>query len=318
MASWTSSDSLPDLKELEKKIGRKTPESLVVSIRDHAMDCDEKGDQNDIDKDNESFSEKIQHLKREMRGLRRADVQILWQLVAVHEGLEALRWLEEEPGGALASGASSLTGSQSSLGTAEGACWPSLTPSSPVHGECSPPRTEPAGVPLSPQQETPQAANQKGQSLPKPALWSEEAGSTSGPAGPERGVRDLMWSIGRNKRTPSCSTGPDPGGSDTGTPPGTCSQGSGSLPTAPQDYQNSTQAVRTALDNKRPKRGSGGGSAPTNHKGETKTRGDVAEGRVQRAAGRQGGEEELSVEAALFGYDAQWRWVESQDDVTFL
>jgi hypothetical protein len=63
------------------------------------------------------------------RGLRRADVQILWQLVAVHEGLEALRWLEEEPGGALASGASSLTGSQSSLGTAEGACWPSLTPS---------------------------------------------------------------------------------------------------------------------------------------------------------------------------------------------
>ncbi|CAL8311429.1 unnamed protein product [Gadus morhua 'NCC'] len=190
------------------------------------MDCNEKGDQNDIDKDNESFSEKIQHLKREMRGLRRADVQILWQLVAVHEGLEALRWLEEEPGGALASGASSLTGSQSSLGTAEGACWPSLTPSSPVHGECSPPRTEPAGVPLSPLQETPQAANQKGQSLPKPALWSEEAGSTSGPAGPERGVRDLRWSIGRNKRTPSCSTSPDPGGSDTGTPPRTCSQGS--------------------------------------------------------------------------------------------
>ena len=66
MASWTSSDSLPDLKELEKKIGRKTPESLVASIRDHAMDCNEKGDQNDIDKDNESFSEKIQHLKREM------------------------------------------------------------------------------------------------------------------------------------------------------------------------------------------------------------------------------------------------------------
>jgi hypothetical protein len=49
-----------------------------------------------------------------------------------------------------------------------------------------------------------------------------------------------------------------------------------------------------------------------------KTRGDVPEGSVQRAAGRRGGEEELSVEAALFGYDAQWRWVESQDDVTFL
>ena len=92
--------------------------------------------------------------------------------------------------------------------------------------------------------------------------------------------------------------------------------------------QSGSQAAGTAPerpDRKRPTRGRGGGLAPTNHRGETKTQGDVTKGRVQRESGRRGGgeglsmeEEGLSVEEALFGYDAQWCWVESQDDVTFL
>lgn len=46
--------------------------------------------------------------------LRSADVRILRQLVAVHEGIEAMRWLMEERD-ALVSRSSSLTGSLSSL-----------------------------------------------------------------------------------------------------------------------------------------------------------------------------------------------------------
>lgn len=46
--------------------------------------------------------------------LRSADVRILQQLVAVHEGIEAMRWLMEERD-ALVSRSSSLMGSLSSL-----------------------------------------------------------------------------------------------------------------------------------------------------------------------------------------------------------
>ncbi|XP_031710751.1 leucine rich adaptor protein 1-like [Anarrhichthys ocellatus] len=52
------------------------------------------------------------------RWLRSADVKILRQLVAVQEGIEAMRWLMEERG-ALASRGSSLTSSLSSLVTVE-------------------------------------------------------------------------------------------------------------------------------------------------------------------------------------------------------
>lgn len=52
------------------------------------------------------------------RWLRSADVKILRQLVAVHEGIEAMRWLMEERG-AMVSRGSSLTGSLSSLVTVE-------------------------------------------------------------------------------------------------------------------------------------------------------------------------------------------------------
>lgn len=52
------------------------------------------------------------------RWLRCADVRILRQLVAVHEGIEAMRWLMEERDTFLSRG-SSLTGSLSSLATVE-------------------------------------------------------------------------------------------------------------------------------------------------------------------------------------------------------
>lgn len=66
-------DSLPYLKELENKIGRKTPQSLLVWIRD-AADC-EDGWRSDVERDpssafNDGFSDKIRILKQEMVKIR--------------------------------------------------------------------------------------------------------------------------------------------------------------------------------------------------------------------------------------------------------
>ncbi|KAJ0059118.1 hypothetical protein NL108_008531, partial [Boleophthalmus pectinirostris] len=52
------------------------------------------------------------------RWLRSTDVRILRQLLVVHEGIEAMRWLVEERGGSV-SQSSSLTGSLSSLITVD-------------------------------------------------------------------------------------------------------------------------------------------------------------------------------------------------------
>ncbi|XP_068456374.1 leucine rich adaptor protein 1-like [Clinocottus analis] len=123
MADEILNDSFLDLREVENKVGRKTPESLLIWMRDSA-DCEDgwrsdvvdRGDRSSAFSD--SFSDKISSLKQEMRWLRSADVKILRQLVAVHEGIEAMRWLMEERGASDSHG-SSLTGSLSSLVTVE-------------------------------------------------------------------------------------------------------------------------------------------------------------------------------------------------------
>lgn len=64
-------DSLPCLKELENKVGRKTPESLLVWMRD-AADCEDGWRSDAVDRGDrssaagDSFSDKISNLKQEM------------------------------------------------------------------------------------------------------------------------------------------------------------------------------------------------------------------------------------------------------------
>lgn len=120
MADEFLNDSLPDLKELESKVGRKTPESLLIWMKDAAADCDEawRGDVDNSNLFDDDISAKITNLKQEMRWLRFTDVRILRQLIAVHEGIEAMRWLAEERG-PCGSQSSSLTGSLSSLITVD-------------------------------------------------------------------------------------------------------------------------------------------------------------------------------------------------------
>ncbi|XP_061784385.1 uncharacterized protein [Nerophis lumbriciformis] len=115
--------TFPHLKELEGKVGRKTPESLLLWMRE---DVDSDVGQTEDRHPPDDLSSKLSHLKQEMRWLRSADVRILRQLVSVHEGIEAMRWLMLERA-TLASCDSSLTGSVSSLVTAE-EHGPSISP----------------------------------------------------------------------------------------------------------------------------------------------------------------------------------------------
>lgn len=66
--------SFPSLKELENKIGRKMPESLLVWLKDTA-DCDDvrrSSEERELSCGlSDSFSEKISTLKQEMVSINR-------------------------------------------------------------------------------------------------------------------------------------------------------------------------------------------------------------------------------------------------------
>ncbi|XP_031139683.1 leucine rich adaptor protein 1 [Sander lucioperca] len=127
MDEGTASETIPDLKDIEVKIGRKTPEGLLRWMREEASSL--RGDAklttaHDTCKDTgkKSLDEKIRKLKMEMAHLRSVDVKILQQLLAVHEGIEAVKWLLEERS-TLTSRCSSLTSSQYSLGEGPDTSW---------------------------------------------------------------------------------------------------------------------------------------------------------------------------------------------------
>ncbi|XP_072245213.1 leucine rich adaptor protein 1 [Leuresthes tenuis] len=127
MDEGSVSETIPDLKDLEVKIGRKTPEGLLRCMREEASSL--RGDAkvttpHDISEETgrKSLDEKIRKLKMEMAHLRSVDVKILQQLLAVHEGIEAVKWLMEERS-TLTSRCSSLTSSQYSLGEGPDTSW---------------------------------------------------------------------------------------------------------------------------------------------------------------------------------------------------
>ncbi|CAL8269724.1 unnamed protein product [Arctogadus glacialis] len=114
---------LPDLRDIEVKIGRKIPEGLIKCMRDEASSM--KGHEiaaADRDAGKKGLDEKIRKLKIDMAFLRSLDVNILQQLLALHEGMEAVRWLAEERS-TLNSRCSSLTSSQYSLGEGPDTSW---------------------------------------------------------------------------------------------------------------------------------------------------------------------------------------------------
>uniref|UniRef100_A0A3Q3LSM7 Leucine rich adaptor protein 1 n=2 Tax=Mastacembelus armatus TaxID=205130 RepID=A0A3Q3LSM7_9TELE len=127
MDEGTASESIPDLKDIEVKIGRKTPEGLLRWLREETSSL--RGDNkltaaHDTSKETgkKSLDEKLRKLRIEMAHLRSVDVKILQQLLAVHEGIEAVKWLLEERS-TLTSRCSSLTSSQYSLGEGPDTSW---------------------------------------------------------------------------------------------------------------------------------------------------------------------------------------------------
>ncbi|XP_028260202.1 leucine rich adaptor protein 1 [Parambassis ranga] len=129
MDEGTASETIPDLKDIEAKIGRKTPEGLLRWMREEASSArgDAKlaaahDDTNKGETGKKSLDEKIRKLKMEMALLRSVDVKILQQLLAVNEGIEAVKWLLEERS-TLTSRCSSLTSSQYSLGEGPDTSW---------------------------------------------------------------------------------------------------------------------------------------------------------------------------------------------------
>ncbi|KAF3858650.1 hypothetical protein F7725_011851 [Dissostichus mawsoni] len=272
MAEETFNESFPDLKEVENKVGRKTPESLLIWMRDAADG--ENGWRSDV------------------RCLRSADVRILRQLVAVHEGIEAMRWLMEDRG-ALASHGSSLTGSLSSLATVEEASMsPCRESQSPTHltetsGEESADHTLSTDDADTNHMEIQSLLKQVNQVLPPLSLKSvfphmAGDGASSSP------VNGLV----RDKFPKS----------------------------QPQDLKAGTDIVRKALLRssraKKDMRADSGNCSLT----EQSQTDHQAQESPRTSLNNTMEEEETAPnrETALLGYDAQWCWVESLDDVMFL
>ncbi|XP_070700431.1 leucine rich adaptor protein 1-like [Pempheris klunzingeri] len=309
MAEEILNDSFPDLRELENKVGRKTPESLLVWMRD-AADCEDgwrsdvvdRGDRGSALRD--SFSDKISNLRQEMRCLRSADVRILRQLVAVHEGIEAMRWLMEERD-ALVSRGSSLTGSLSSLVTME-------------EQGCS---LSPCRGSLSPTQDLTEISGEESENHHPQA----EHGDPD-----HKSYYDMLRPECAEARPPSSSTSKFEVSHSADGRRGQAPSGpAGVLVSAPQTQDSSDAAPlrgikagaesirRALLRSSRPRRevkvDAGGLALIKQSEQQTQV--------TFRDSQNKTTEEDKSSpsrETVLLGYDAQWCWVESQDDVTFL
>ncbi|XP_047584111.1 leucine rich adaptor protein 1 [Lutra lutra] len=113
----TAEFQTPDLRDVEGKVGRKTPEGLLRGLRGEW----EPGTSGALmlsgapsTGHGHSLGDKIMALRMELAYLRAIDVKILQQLLTLNEGIEAVRWLLEERG-TVTSHCSSLTSSQYSL-----------------------------------------------------------------------------------------------------------------------------------------------------------------------------------------------------------
>ncbi|XP_054457578.1 leucine rich adaptor protein 1-like [Anoplopoma fimbria] len=111
---------MPDLKDIETKLGLKVPESLVRSLAagkhpeksaaPHSVHRGRHADNADLKR----LESKMLFLKQEMDHLRAIDVKLMHQLMSINEGIESIRWMIEDKGG-VASQEGSMTGSLYSL-----------------------------------------------------------------------------------------------------------------------------------------------------------------------------------------------------------
>ncbi|XP_044883542.1 leucine rich adaptor protein 1 [Mauremys mutica] len=293
----------PDLRELESKVGRRPPEGLVRWLREDPAaallrESPARGQRRGL-------AGKIKALKLELAYLRAIDVQILQQLVVVNEGIEAVKWLLEEKG-TLTSHCSSLASSQYSLVESQ---------ETSRRGSCT--------------------------SLQDPAekLDSISVGSYLDT------LADEMDEYSHGATEPVLSSTPG----RPGIPPARLEQdwsrsdphrGLPSQPGSPQDNRKAEQEwLRMDRSSARPAQeqsardparaatqpqvanGFLGRQAPALEASQEAQGERLSRGSPARTAWRNG---QVDVEPCKLNgklhleYDAHWRWVQSQDDVTFL
>ncbi|XP_076872589.1 leucine rich adaptor protein 1-like [Brachyhypopomus gauderio] len=114
-------NTVPDFKDIEGKLGRKVPDSLIRSITEEVHKGKTDSRFTPTTKANQSTTSDLKRLeskmlllKQEMAHLRAIDVKLMHQLLSINEGIESIRWVMEERGG-VASRESSLNGSLYSL-----------------------------------------------------------------------------------------------------------------------------------------------------------------------------------------------------------
>ncbi|GAA6222468.1 leucine rich adaptor protein 1-like [Lates japonicus] len=315
MAEESFNDSFPELREVETKLGRKTPESLLSWMKD-AADCGDSWRSDVVDRGEHSsalsgsFSDKIISLKQELRWLRSADVKILRQLVAVHEGIEAMRWLMEERG-ALVSRGSSLTGSLSSLVTVE------------EHGLSVTPRRESPSPPF-PQDLTETTGEE---SAHQRSPHTDDTDSN------HKSYFDVLSPESADARPPSPFSSMFEVSRSTHLASSSPAKGlvsASSHKSQPQDLEaGQLQDIkggtirRALLRSSRARKEvkvDTGSFTVTQEPGETQTVHSLPQESFIASQNNTVEMEESAPnrEEVLLGYDAQWCWVESQDDVTFL
>uniref|UniRef100_A0A3Q2PK89 Leucine rich adaptor protein 1-like n=1 Tax=Fundulus heteroclitus TaxID=8078 RepID=A0A3Q2PK89_FUNHE len=286
-------DFCPDLIELENKIGRKTPESLLVWMKDgadgtggwdsDALDRQERG--------SDGLSDKINNLKQEMRRLRCADVRILRQLVAVHEGIETMRWLIDDRG-LLTSRSSSLTDSLSSLPPVE----EHVPSASPCRADQSPAFPEDIRITADEKAADQQPPHAEA-SEPRPVCPSKVEDYSQAPLS---AASSLVSADVAKSQTPEPNS-------------------------ARLHIRNGAETIRRALlrSCKRKQTKANSGPAAARRDAGEKNSVHLTQGNsalITSDDTKREEEEESSAggEKELLGYDLQWSWVDSKDDVTFL
>ncbi|XP_074543876.1 uncharacterized protein LOC141803776 [Halichoeres trimaculatus] len=316
MAEEILNDSLPDLKELENKVGRKTPESLLMWMKD-AADREDGWRSDEVDRRErrftfrDHFSEKISNLKQEMKWLRSADVRILRQLVAVHEGIEAMRWLMEERDAVVSRG-SSLTSSLSSLATVEEP-GPSV---SPCRENLSPTQsmTEPSGDECAHHRPHDESDNRSYFDM-----LSSESPEVKSLSPPTTVFEGICFTQSRSNQLSSSPANYYDSASLSKPQPWDLNVA------AVRNIRSSGDTIRRALLRSSRKRKEVRADSDIFTRSEQPEEKQTAQQTQESFTDSQGNTmEEEEEESApdkgtmLLGYDAQWCWVESQDDITFV
>ncbi|XP_043100699.1 leucine rich adaptor protein 1-like [Puntigrus tetrazona] len=108
-------EDLPDFRDVENKLGRKVPESLIRSFAGEPFRGSESLERS---ADLQTLHNKISFLRQQMAHLRSIDVKLMQQLLSINDGIESVRWVLEERGGG-ASREGSVTDSLGSLSEEE-------------------------------------------------------------------------------------------------------------------------------------------------------------------------------------------------------